>query len=344
MKKIDIDIMDNIINKSLSNDDIEENFTKLLETDTEKALSYCEHMLKETKNPDYAIYLGHTYLTLGEYEKALECIEISLESGSDYYVYAYNVKGESFLELGMYSESRKAFEKVLESDEEQLLAKEFLLELDIREEKYMDAIKKCKEYSIKYPNNKTILAGLKSTLGWIYMDDINEPQLAEIAFEEAIKLDSNCSRAYTGLGILYMTGKKYREAIVLLEKAKNIDKLDAENYFMIALCYKSLEDFNLMEELLLKAEILESEDNRILLQLAFEMNRQKRYNKAIEYFNRLLILNPDDDYTWNDMGDTYKANNQLEEALECYIKAYEIDNEEEVYIENINTIKMIKSI
>lgn len=339
MNKINMDIMDNIINAAFANDNIEETFIKILETDTEEALNYCENGLKETKNSDYAIYLGHTYLTLGEYEKAIECVDIALRSGSNYYVYAYNVKGESFLNLGMYIESRESFEKVLEADENQLLAKEFLLELDLREEKYSDAIKKCKSYLIEYNEDKFIKSKIKSTLGWIYMDDVNEPELAEIAFEESLKIDRNCARAYTGLGILHMESEKYREAIVLLEKAKDLEQEDAENYFMIAMCHKALEDFELIEELLLKAIICEPEDNRILLQLAFEMNRQERYFDAIECFNKLLILNPDDDYTWNDMGDTYQANNQFDEALECYIKAYEIDNGEELYSENINKIK-----
>lgn len=340
MSKINKDIMKNIINEALGNNDIEEVFNKILEIDPEKALTYCENGLKESENPDYAIYLGHTYLILGEYEKALECIDIALESGSDYYVYAYNVKGEAFLELGMYIESRKAFTKVLESDEEQLLAKEFLVELDIREDKYRDAIEKCKEYIIEYPGNNIVIAGMKSTLGWIYMEDTNEPDMAEIAFQEALEIDENCSRAYTGLGIIYITESKYIEAIVLLEKAKALDIMDAENYFMIALCYKALEDFKSIEELLFKAESLEPEDNRILLQIAFEMNRQGRYYESIEYFNKLLILNPDDDYTWNEMGDSYKANDQFKEALECYIKAYEINNKEQLYMKNIKDLNI----
>lgn len=341
MNKINTDIMEKIINSALENNDIEKIFNKILESDKENALTYCENGLKETRNPDYAIYLGHTYLTLGEYEKSLECVDIALESGSDYYVYAYNVKGEAFLELGMYIESRKSFERVLEEDEDQLLAKEFLLELDIREEKYEDAIDKCKDYIEKYPEDKKFVSGMKSTIGWIYMDDINNPQLAEIFFEESLQLDKNCSRAYTGLGILYITQEKYREAIVLLEKAKDIDALDSENYFIIALGYKALGDFKLIEDFLLKAEHLEPEDNRILLQLAFEMNRQKRYYEAIKYFKKLLTINPDDDYAWSDMGDSYRYNNQLEEALECYIKAHEIDDKEELYIKNINNMKKL---
>lgn len=343
MININTEIMNNIINSALENNDAEDIFNKILSVNPDKALTFCENGLKETKDPDYAIYLGHAYLTLGEYEKALECIDIALESGSDYYVYAYNVKAEAFLEMGMYTESRIYFEKVLEIEEDQLFAKECLLELDIREENYLDAIERCNDYILKYPENTESVAGMKSTLGWIYMDNINDPDLAEISFNEAIKIDPRGSRAYTGLGILYITQEKYREAIVLLEKAKALDESDSENYFMLALSYKALEDFKLVEELLFKAETLNPEDNRILLQIAFEMNRQERYYEAIEYFNKVLALNPDDDFTWNDMGDAYKANKEFKEALRCYTKAYEIDNEDELYKENINNIKSLIS-
>ncbi|MGL5353124.1 MAG: tetratricopeptide repeat protein, partial [Clostridium sp.] len=321
------------------NNNIEEVFHEILGRDLDSALTFCENGLRDTKNPDYAIYLGHTYIALGEYEKALECIDIALESGSNYFVYAYNIKGEAFLELGLYVESRSMFNKVLKYDSDQALAKEFLIELDIREELYNDAIDKCNDYILRYPENERLLAGMKSTIGWIYMDDLNEPYLAQVAFEESLLLDKDFSRTYTGLGILHVGDEKYREAISLFDKAKSLNIMDSENYYMLALCYKHLNEFKLVEELLLKAESLEPDDNRILTQLAFEMNRQERFSEAIIYFNKLLDLDPCDDFTWNDLGDCYKADKQYNEALHCYIKASQIDNSEELYKSNIRDVK-----
>ncbi|MGL5085594.1 MAG: tetratricopeptide repeat protein [Clostridium sp.] len=339
MNNINIDIMGDIFNKAFQNNDIEDVFHEILGRNLDSALSFCENGLKDTKNPDYAIYLGHTYIALEEYEKALECIDIALESGSNYFVYAYNIKGEAFLELGLYVESRNMFNKVLKYDSDQLLAKEFLIELDIREELFNDAILKCNDYIFKYPENKKLLAGMKSTIGWIYMDDLNEPNLAQLAFEESLLFDKDFSRTYTGMGILHVADEKYREAISLFDKARNLNIMDSENYYMLALCYKHINEFKLVEELLLKAESLEPEDNRILTQLAFEMNRQKKFGQAINCFNKLLNLDPHDDFTWNDLGDCYKADKQYNEALNCYLKASQIDGNEEIYKDNIRSLE-----
>lgn len=339
MKNINTDIMGEIFTNAFKNNDIEETFHEILGRDLDSALNFCENGLRETKNPDYAIYLGHTYIALGEYEKALECINIALESGSSYFVYAYNIKGEAFLELGLYAESRTMFNRVLSYDSDQLLAKEFLIELDIREELYNDAIDKCNDYISKYPENKKLVAGMKSTIGWIYMDDLNEPNLAQIAFQESLVFDKEFSRTYTGLGILHVSDEKYREAISLFEKALNLNIMDSENYYMLALCYKHLNEYNLVEELFLKAASLEPEDNRVLTQLAFEMNRQGRFSESIEYFNKLLNLDPYDDFAWNDLGDAYKYNEQYNEALDCYMKAAKIDECENLYKEKIESIK-----
>lgn len=272
---------------------VEETFTEILTYSTDEAYKYCEEEYEKTKNPEFLIYKGHTHLIFGEYEEAIECVDIAFEKGCTYYVYGYNVKGEALLELGLYVESRRCFEKVLEEEDSQYLATSFLIELDIRECLFIDAINKCIDYIEKYGDNLSQVGDLKSIIGWTYLLDLKDGGIAEEAFKEAIIDNPNCARAYTGLGIYYSSDKRYEKAMEYFQRAIRIDGEDGENYFGLSLCYRELEQFDEVENLLMQANVLQPEDERILIAFGFEMLRQEREEHAVDFFKKVVEINPE---------------------------------------------------
>ena len=114
-------------------ENIEEIFNEILVYDVQEALKYSSDGFKKSGNPEYLIYTAHGYLVQGFYEDAIAAVDLAFELGCDYFEYGYNVKGEALLNLGLYVESRRCFERVLKEEEEQYLANTFLIELDIRE-------------------------------------------------------------------------------------------------------------------------------------------------------------------------------------------------------------------
>lgn len=270
---------------------IEEIFTEILSYSEDEAYKYCEEEYEKTKNPEFLIYKGHTHLIFGEYEEAIYCVELALQKGCTYYVYGYNVKGEALLELGLYVESRRCFEKVLSEEEGHYLATTFLIELDIREGLYYDAINRCVDYIELYGINPMEVGDLKSIIGWTYLIDLKNPEIAFEAFKEAVEENPICARAYTGLGVYYSLQQSYKEAIESFNNAILIDKEDGENYFGLASCYTALNKFEKVEEYLMQANALQPEDERILIAFGFEMIRQERQDEAIEFFERVSELN-----------------------------------------------------
>lgn len=61
-----------------------------------------------------------------------------------------------------------------------------------------------------------------------------------------------------------------------------------------------------------------------------------KYEKAIEYCEKLLKINPDNDAAYYIRGLSYRNLNQYEKAIEDYTKAIELnpDNEEIVELKN----------
>lgn len=273
-------------------ENIEEIFNEILVYDVQEALKYSSDGFKKSGNPEYLIYTAHGYLVQGFYEDAIAAIDLAFELGCDYFVYGYNVKGEALLNLGLYVESRRCFERVTKEEPEQYLANTFLIELDIRENLYEDALNKCVDYMENFECDNKQLSDLKCIIGWTYLVNLNNPEIAKEAFIESIEANENCGRSYTGLGVYEANYKRFEEAIEYFNKAIEINEDDGENYFGIAICNKELNNFDVVEEYLVKANALEPEDNRIIEEYAFELLRQERNKDAIEYFKEVLRENP----------------------------------------------------
>ena len=276
-------------------ENIEEVFTEMLKYSVDEAFKYCDEGYDETKNPEFLLYKGHAHLVSGEYEEAILSVDKAFELGCDYQVYGYNVKAEALLELGLYVESRRYYERVIELSPDNYIATIFQVELDIREEFYEDAISRAEAYIENYGNNKDEVADLKSAIAWTYMVDLNLPHEGFEYFKEAIELNENCSRAHTGIGIYYNHIKEYEKAIESFIKAIECAPEDGENYFGLAVCYKEIGKFEEVEKNLIMANALLPEDNRILYEFAFELLRQEKKEEAIEMFKEILIYNPDDE-------------------------------------------------
>ena len=273
-------------------ENIEEIFNEILVYDVQEALKYSSDGFKKSGNPEYLIYTAHGYLVQGFYEDAIAAVDLAFELGCDYFEYGYNVKGEALLNLGLYVESRRCFERVTKEEPEQYLANTFLIELDIRESLYEDAINKCVDYMENFECDNKQLSDLKCIIGWTYLVNLNNPEIAKEAFIESIEANENCGRSYTGLGVYEANYKRFEEAIEYFNKAIEINEDDGENYFGIAICNKELNNFDVVEEYLVKANALEPEDNRIIGEYAFELLRQERNKDAIEYFKEVLRENP----------------------------------------------------
>lgn len=275
-------------------ENIEEVFNEILSFNTEEAIKYCEDGFKTTYDYDYVVLKAHGKLSLGEYEEAIALVEEALKNGCSRVIYANNIKGEALLELGLYVESRRVFEKVLDEEPGHYLANTFLLELDIREEFYQDAIRRAVNFIENYGDEPLEVADFYSAIGWTYLTDLNKPQIAKDSFEEAIKLNCNLERAFTGLGIYYALVKEYQRAIDMFKRAIELDQNDGENYFGLAICEKELGNFDNIENWLLQANALEPEDNRILMEYGYELVRQEREEEAIEVFKQILETNSND--------------------------------------------------
>lgn len=66
---------------------------------------------------------------------------------------------------------------------------------------------------------------------------------------------------------------------------------------------------------------------KVLIHKGMDKVRQGLYDEAIEIYDRVLSMNPENAHAWNNRGVALFSANRSEEALECYDRSIEIDPE-----------------
>lgn len=272
----------------------EEIVDELIKCSLDEALKYCIDCFKETSRLEFLLFTGKVYLYMEDYINAISYVDMAFQLGCDYFTYGNTVKGEAYYNLGMYKESKECFNKVINENPENFNITTYIIDIDIIEGKYEDAINLAVDFIEVYGFNKEEVAELKALIGWLYLDVLFDEKLAKEAFEEAIDDDDKCYSAYSGLGYYNLYNKRFREAIIYFDNAIKSNTEDEISYLGLALTYKELEEYDYIEKNLLQANIINPSNVKILIEYGYEMLRQDRIQEAIEIFNSVLEINPND--------------------------------------------------
>jgi serine/threonine protein kinase/Flp pilus assembly protein TadD len=138
---------------------------------------------------------------------------------------------------------------------------------------------------------------------------------------EQITTSSPEALKYYSEGVEHIRQTEYDQAIVSLERAAEIDPEFAMAYESIATAYNNLGYSSLAREYLEKAfELSNRVSERELYQIQGEYYRltETTYDKAIEVYNKLLALYPEDGDANNRLGLIYKSIEEWDKAIERF--------------------------
>ena len=138
---------------------------------------------------------------------------------------------------------------------------------------------------------------------------------------EQITTSSPEALRYYTEGVENIRQTEYDQAIMSLERAVEIDPKFAMAYESIATAYNNLGYSSVAREYLEKAfELSDRVSERELYQIQGEYYRltETTYDKAIEVYNKLLVLYPEDGDANNRLGLTYKSIEEWDKAIERY--------------------------
>jgi tetratricopeptide (TPR) repeat protein len=169
----------------------------------------------------------------------------------------------------------------------------------------------------EYPNYHTIFYGLGVCCGLK-----GEMPLAITYFERAVEIFPLFTAAYVNLGMSHMKNFDIANAV---RAYQNVIDLDGEDGEYGAMAKERLDDLDRISR---KSHGLSLQDhlkNQRVFQRAFDALRKREFQRAVELFNQVLHIDPNNVQSWGNLGLAYAGLGEKKRALECLDKALALD-------------------
>ena len=151
-------------------------------------------------------------------------------------------------------------------------------------------------------------------------------------FQEAIKLNSKFSTAYSMCGLVYKELGNYDLAVENITKAIEIEPGHYWNYYSRADAYTKMNQFDKAVADFTKIIQIEPNKDFGYLSRGYVCYETKKYNNAIEDFTKALQLNPNENFDTAEIyeyrGKCYEALGETEKAQSDFNKAKNLKSDE----------------
>ena len=221
-----------------------EKYNDLMNEDVELALEFSLNALKESNNADFYAYIADCYMSLDDFDKAVNTLKIGLSNNCSNSTYAKSLLGESLFYLNNFEESKSVFENLKLENPNSFFVTAYLIDININLNKYEEAIKLGIDILKSNVLDSNDTAYILVNLGWINLKYLNNKDKALEYFNKALELDKNIGRAYIGLAEYYFSIEDYNKSLINYEKAVDLQEGTIDVYFGIAMCYKSLKEYD----------------------------------------------------------------------------------------------------
>tara|TARA_B100000579_G_scaffold415661_1_gene410480 strand:+ start:4748 stop:7030 length:2283 start_codon:yes stop_codon:yes gene_type:complete len=149
---------------------------------------------------------------------------------------------------------------------------------------------------------------------------------AQDAFKKCISLNSNWGLGHYELGLIYEIILDDQLAIKHFELANKNENFDDLNYKLGMLYYKNENFYKAMKPL--KEYLLKNmTDYKTMTVIGNIFIEVKRYPEAIDIYNRLIDIEPNNEKFYYNIANSYYMLNDFDNALEYYLRITELNEE-----------------
>ena len=143
-------------------------------------------------------------------------------------------------------------------------------------------------------------------------------------YKRSVEIYPDYSSAYNNIGIIYMFYKNYKSAIYYLIKSENIDSLNSQTDYNLAIAYDNTGDTVNALNYYEKAALKDSTNVEFISHWANLLNKSGEKKRAIEINLHLAKINPLTDMPYINIGNYYYAKRDTVTAVKYWEKAIEI--------------------
>lgn len=151
---------------------------------------------------------------------------------------------------------------------------------------------------------------------------------AKMVVDQLLRVDSRNLNGLQLKGLIEYRSRNYVEAIKVFNLAVEVNETNPDNYNNLALCYLHSGNPTKGLECIVKACELRPNDVNFLNNWGFLERSNNNFDNAIDKFKQSLAIK-EQATTWQSLGSVYGAVRNLDEAINCFQKAIELNNSEE---------------
>lgn len=202
-----------------------------------------------------------------------------------------------------------------------------LLMLDKAEKEFKEVIRIKKDESLAY-----------YYLGHITMQKSLDIKQAKEYYKKAIENDRKNYRAYMRLHLLQLANKEYKDALLLIEDAKQNFAGDAEVYHRTALTYLFLQDYQkVIENAQIGLSLKKNVETQLILASAYSLT--EKYDEAKKELEDILNTDPKNRTALLGLSVVFSKTGKKEKAIEILKKALEYYHDDSEIKSKLNEIK-----
>lgn len=265
-------------------------------------------------------------------------------------------QGYNYIKQNDIEAARAAFLQILETDSTNNYALVGLGDAERKSGKFYAAIEYYNRCLIKYPENKYALFGLadcykalnqyrKAIEIWekyLTKDENNVTVLTRIAdayrkihdfknsktiYLRVLDIEENNVYALIGLGHLHYDFKDYKNALEYWSRMLSLTDSTVDIRVLTSLgnCHRKLKTFALGIPYFERALLMEPNNFYALFGMADCYRGLGDHKNSIVYWQKILDIDPQNKIILTRLGDAYRTLGEIDKALECYNKTLEID-------------------
>jgi len=145
----------------------------------------------------------------------------------------------------------------------------------------------------------------------------------------AIKINKHDETLWLIFAEAQVANKLYKDALISLNKAKEINPKNSETYFAKSNIYLKISQLQKAKTALENALKIESNNHKVFFQLGNILLMEKNYSESINLFDQSLKIKPDFWQAINNQALAYFEKNNINESIKLFEKAISIEDNAE---------------